>query len=74
MIPAHPDRDAVPNSAAQNYRTRLHPWCVIRLLPKMQRVVLERFRSRTQAEEYLKLMRRLMPEAVHQIVFDPETN
>jgi hypothetical protein len=29
--------------------------------------------TRTQAEEYLKIGRRLMPETVHQIVFDLET-
>ncbi|BAU13243.1 hypothetical protein LEP3755_37820 [Leptolyngbya sp. NIES-3755] len=73
MIPAHPDRDAVPASAAQNYRIRLHPWCIIRLLPKMQRIVLARFRTRTQAEEYLRIVSNLMPTATHEIVFDPET-
>ncbi|WP_348243920.1 hypothetical protein [Leptolyngbya sp. DQ-M1] len=39
----------------------------------MQRIVVQRFRTRTQAEEYFKIMRRLLPETVHQIVFDPET-
>ncbi|MGG6269798.1 hypothetical protein ACQ4M3_30455 [Leptolyngbya sp. AN03gr2] len=73
MIPAHPENDAVPNSAAENYRIRLHPWCIIRLLPKMQRIVLARFRTRTQAEEYLRIVKNLMPTAAHQIVFDPET-
>lgn len=73
MIPAHPPNDAVPDSAAQNYWTRLHPWCIIRLLPKMQRIVVQRFRTRTEAEEYLKIVRKLMPTTVHQIVFEPET-
>ncbi len=71
MIPA--DHDSVPNSAAENYRMRLHPWCIIRLLPKMQRIVVQRFRTRTQAEEYLKVLQNLMPKTIHQIVFDPET-
>jgi hypothetical protein len=70
MIPAHLPTGAVDSLAAQNYWTRLHPWCVIRLLPKMQRIVIQRFRTRSQAEEYLKIVRRLMPAALHHIVFD----
>ncbi|WP_446870099.1 hypothetical protein [Phormidesmis sp. 146-12] len=46
MIPApQPDR-AGESFAASNYWQRLHPWCIIRLLPKMQRIVIQRFRSR----------------------------
>ena len=53
------------------YFDRLHPWCIIRLLPKMQRIVVARFRHRGQAEEYLRVLQRLSPEANHIIVFDP---
>jgi hypothetical protein len=70
MIPAHPNNDAVKRPAAQNYWIRLHPWCIVRLLPRMQRIVVQRFRSRTQAEEYLRVIQNLMPTTVHEIVFD----
>ena len=53
------------------YFDRLHPWCIIRLLPKMQRIVVARFRHRGQAEEYLRVLQRLSPEAHHVLVFDP---
>ncbi|NJR67148.1 MAG: hypothetical protein HC772_20460 [Leptolyngbyaceae cyanobacterium CRU_2_3] len=53
------------------YFDRLHPWCIIRLLPKMQRIVVARFRYRGQAEEYLHVLRRLNPTAHHILVFDP---
>ena len=71
MISAHPPTGALNGFDASNYRNRLHPWCVIRLQPQMQRTVIGRFRKRSQAEEYLKIVRRLMPTATHEIVFDP---
>ena len=53
------------------YFDRLHPWCIIRLLPNMQRMVVARFRSRGQAEDYLRALQRLIPTAHHILVFDP---
>jgi len=52
------------------YFDRLHPWCIIRLLPNMQRTVVARFRYRGQAEEYLRILQRMSPEADHILVFD----
>lgn len=66
MIPVEPSI-----SAGFNYSVQLHPWCVIRFLPNLQRSVIQRFRKRSEAEEYLKVLKRLLPEASHQIVFDP---
>lgn len=57
--------------AASEYRNRLHPWCIIRLLPQMQRVVIGRFRRRNDAEAHLKALQQLHPEARYAIVFDP---
>ena len=53
------------------YFDRLHPWCIIRLLPNMQRIVVARFRDRGQAEEYLRVLQRLIPAANHILIFDP---
>ncbi|NEO71407.1 hypothetical protein [Moorena sp. SIO3H5] len=52
------------------YYHRLHPWAVVRLLPQMQRVVVARFRNRSNAEGHLKALKRLMPDAEFVIVFD----
>ncbi|MDY6938912.1 MAG: hypothetical protein SWY16_14725 [Cyanobacteriota bacterium] len=64
-----------PNSVDRNvettYRQRLHPWCVIRLLPNMQRAVISRTRQRNIAEHYLNTLKRLHPEANYVLVFDP---
>ena len=53
-----------------NYRDQLHPWCIIRLLPKAQRITIARFRQRSAAEEHLKALRRLMPNAIFVILFE----
>ncbi|WAL61992.1 hypothetical protein [Thermocoleostomius sinensis] len=54
-----------------NYRDRLSPWCIIQLLPKMQRSVVARFRKRHDAEAHLRALRRLNPALHYEIVFDP---
>ncbi len=54
-----------------NYRDQLHPWCIIRMLPKAQRITIARFRQRSAAEEHLKALRRLMPNAIFVILFEP---
>ena len=56
------------------YRDRLTGWLVVRLLPKMQRVVVGRFRSHSDAEGHLQALRRLIPEARLVVVFDPDLN
>ncbi|HTL90410.1 MAG TPA: hypothetical protein VL134_13500 [Leptolyngbya sp.] len=71
MIPVEPSIDAANSATGLTYRTQLYPWCVIRFLPNLQRSVIQRFRKRTEAEAYLKVLKRLLPETNHQIVFDP---
>jgi len=51
------------------YRDRLSPWCIIELLPNLQRSTLYRFRSRSAAEECLKVLRRFN-FGTYEIVFD----
>ncbi|MBW4657560.1 MAG: hypothetical protein KME15_02705 [Drouetiella hepatica Uher 2000/2452] len=53
------------------YRDRLNHWAVIRLLPKMQRVVVARFKNRSDADGYVMTLRRLFPDGVFVVVFDP---
>ncbi|MFL9455965.1 MULTISPECIES: hypothetical protein [Nostocales] len=58
----------------RTYLTMLEPWTVVRWLAPTDRTVLARFRSRSDAEGYLIVLRRLMPEANLQVVFDAEQN
>jgi hypothetical protein len=55
------------------YRNRLHPWCIIRLLPNFQRITVARFRRRNDAAQHLIVLRRLMPSATFIILFDAQT-
>lgn len=60
--------DSAPQSL---YQQRLHPWCIIRHLPQMQRLIVCRCRRRSEAEAHLTVLRQLTPTATYQIVFDP---
>jgi len=42
-----------------HYRTQLHPWCIIRLLPDAQRITIARFRKRNDADA--RTLKHLMP-------------
>lgn len=53
------------------YLERLSPWCLVRLLPHMQRLTVGRFRRWNDAHEHMRILRRLVPEANYAIVFDP---
>lgn len=53
------------------YRDRLHSWCIVRLLPQLQRVTVARCRRRSEVENHLKVLRRLIPAGVFVIMFDP---
>jgi hypothetical protein len=51
-----------------NYRTRLAPWAIFRLATPVN-VCVARFRTRPEAEEYLKVLHRLSQEQ-YQLIFD----
>ena len=53
------------------YRDRIHPWCIIRLLPKAQRITVARFRRRNDADNHAQALRRLIPAGVFIILFEP---
>ncbi|NEP09026.1 MAG: hypothetical protein F6K14_02005 [Symploca sp. SIO2C1] len=53
------------------YLERLSPWCIIKLLPSMQRLTVARFRHRGDAEAHARILRRLIPHAEFTIIYDP---
>lgn len=44
------------------------------MLPDMQRIIVGRFRSRSDAEGHLQRLRRLIPDASFIVVFDLQPN
>lgn len=55
-----------------SYQDQLSPWVVYRLLPNCQRMMMERFRKRNDAEEYVKVICRMQPGEEFEIVFEVE--
>lgn len=55
------------------YQDQLSPWVVYKLLPTMQNAPVARFRYRNDAESYLKLVSRVLPETSFLISFDGPT-
>lgn len=53
------------------YQAKLHPWCIVRLLPKMQRVVIGRFRKSNDADEHMRSLKHLIPQGKFIVLFDP---
>jgi hypothetical protein len=53
------------------YQNRLNPWCIVRQLPKMQRVIVDRFRRHQDADARANTLRRLTPGATFVVMFEP---
>jgi hypothetical protein len=58
------------NPGAIAYQKRLYPWAIAKLMPSMQRAIVGRFRSRSDADGHLLCLRQLMPQATLVVVFD----
>ena len=52
------------------YSDRLKHWTIVRLLPKMQRVVIERFRRRSDADGHLRFLQQHIPDGTFIVIFD----
>ncbi|GAB4150430.1 MAG: hypothetical protein Fur0046_29400 [Cyanobacteria bacterium J069] len=55
------------------YQDQLSPWVVYKLLPALQNSPVARFRYRNDAESYLKLVSRVMPQTTFMVSFDGPT-
>ena len=51
------------------YLERLSPWCLVKLLPNMQRLTVGRFRRWNDSHEHRRILRQLVPEANYAISF-----
>ena len=78
MISVQPPPDAVAIQPAclqpatlNGYQAKLHPWCIVRLLPKMQRVVVGRVRIGNDADDHVRSLKQLIPHGQFIVMFDP---
>ncbi|WP_121969229.1 hypothetical protein [Leptolyngbya sp. BC1307] len=58
------------DTATTVYQQKLHPWCIVHRLAKMQNRTVARFRHRNDADDHLRLLRQLSPSMRYTIVFD----
>lgn len=65
-------QESTLKSQAIAYKERLNPWAITRLLPDMQRVTVARFRSRSDADGHVQLLRQLIPDGSFTVVFDSQ--
>jgi hypothetical protein len=57
-----------------DYRDTLTPWAIFRCSSNAQNVCINRFRSRRDADEYVRILRLGVPEGVvFEVVFDQAT-
>jgi hypothetical protein len=54
------------------YKERLYPWVMVRLLPKMQRLTVGQFRTRSDADGHLEILHRLIPCGKFVVMFNPD--
>lgn len=67
--------DSASEDRACSYRERfLTNWAIVCLLPNMQRKIVGRFRTRTDADGHLRVLRQMMPEREFIVVFDCESS
>jgi hypothetical protein len=53
-----------------NYQDQLNPWVIHQLLPNLTQNTIARFRRRTEAEAYVKVMQQMRPNIQFVIAFD----
>jgi hypothetical protein len=58
------------NPGAIAYQKPIYPRAIAKLMPSMQRAIVGRFRSRSDADGHLLCLRQLMPQATLVVVFD----
>lgn len=54
------------------YKERLNPWVLVRLLPNLQRITIGQFRTRSDADGHLHILRRLIPSAKIVVMLNPD--
>jgi hypothetical protein len=56
------------------YQEQLNPWVIHQLLPDLTQSVVIRFRRRSEAEAYLRVIRQLRPKSKFAIAFESSRN
>ncbi|BAY61452.1 hypothetical protein H6G33_21090 [Calothrix sp. FACHB-1219] len=63
------DASAADNQA-KAYRNRLNAWAITRISPDAKPVIVARFRTRSDADGYLRHLRQVMSNTTFEIIVD----
>jgi hypothetical protein len=66
------DKDTKSKNLGISYRNRLNSWAIARVVTNQERVIVARFRSRSDADGYINHLRQLIPDASFEILFDSQ--
>ncbi|BAZ90413.1 hypothetical protein NIES932_19130 [Raphidiopsis curvata NIES-932] len=58
---------------AISYKNRLNGWTIARVAEDHQRIVVARFRSKSDADGYIQHLRQLIPDSYFEMFFDSQT-
>ena len=65
------ENQAMPTAREDNaYKKRLNGWAVARVVTEQEKVIVSRFRSRSDAEGYIQHIRQMIPDTVFELFFD----
>lgn len=74
MLPSNPEvKDFDPDQRPHRYRQQLNCWAIARLFPEAPKVIVARFRSRSDADGHLKLLQQRIPEGQFEVFFDRQS-
>ncbi|HEY9889017.1 MAG TPA: hypothetical protein V6D02_11495 [Candidatus Obscuribacterales bacterium] len=54
------------------YQNKLQPWCIVRQLPEMKRVIVDRFRHYPEADARAQFLRQQTPNSKFLVLFAPD--
>ncbi|WP_353929621.1 hypothetical protein WJM97_15060 [Okeanomitos corallinicola TIOX110] len=58
---------------AISYRNRLNSWTIARLVAQQKRIIVARFRTRSDADGYIQHLRQQAPQDAFEIFFDSQS-
>ncbi|NET02208.1 MAG: hypothetical protein F6K62_23635 [Sphaerospermopsis sp. SIO1G2] len=63
-------QDTKLENHAISYRNRLNSWTIARVLASQERVIVARFRTKSDADGYIQHLQQLSPDTVFELFFD----
>ncbi|HLP90665.1 MAG TPA: hypothetical protein VK184_19055 [Nostocaceae cyanobacterium] len=54
----------------KSYRNRLNGWAIARTVANSEKVIVARFRTRSDADGYIQHLRQLIPDGTFEVIFD----